>query len=103
MDEWLTEYGVTLGVGALILFMIFIVWDLAKRSNAGKFGTMILYIGLAMGIFGFLMKFIITYIAPWQITWGSAFHAFAQPFSVPRILGLPLYPGIQCQHFMMSS
>ncbi|KAL5009342.1 hypothetical protein ScPMuIL_014923 [Solemya velum] len=30
------------------------------------------------------MKFIITYIAPWQITWGSAFHAFAQPFSVPH-------------------
>ena len=32
------------------------------------------------------VKFILTYIAPWQITWGSAFHAFAQPFSVPRIL-----------------
>ncbi|XP_014673799.1 PREDICTED: pecanex-like protein 1 [Priapulus caudatus] len=30
------------------------------------------------------MKFVITYIAPWQITWGSAFHAFAQPFSVPH-------------------
>ncbi|CAI9723868.1 1,Pecanex 2,Pecanex 3, pecanex [Octopus vulgaris] len=30
------------------------------------------------------VKFIITYIAPWQITWGSAFHAFAQPFSVPH-------------------
>jgi len=28
------------------------------------------------------IQFIITYIAPWQITWGSAFHAFAQPFSV---------------------
>lgn len=27
----------------------------------------------------------LTYIAPWQITWGSAFHAFAQPFAVPRI------------------
>jgi hypothetical protein len=62
VDEWLTEYGVTLGVGALILFMIFIVWDLAKRSNAGKFGTLILYIGLAMGIVGFLLKFIITYL-----------------------------------------
>jgi hypothetical protein len=62
MDEWLTEYGVTLGVGALILFMIFIVWDLAKRSNAGRFGTLILYIGLAMGIAGFLMKLIITYL-----------------------------------------
>ena len=62
MDEWLTEYGVTLGVGALILFMIFIVWDLAKRSNAGKFGTFILYIALAMGILGFLIKVVITYL-----------------------------------------
>jgi hypothetical protein len=62
VDDWLTEYGVTLGVGALILFMVFIVWDLAKRSKAGKFGTMILYIGLAMGIVGFLMKVIITYL-----------------------------------------
>ena len=62
MDAWLTEYGVTIGVGALILFMIFIVWDLARRSNAGKFGTLILYIGLAMGIFGFVIKFLITYL-----------------------------------------
>ncbi len=62
MDEWLTEYGVTLGVGGLILFMVFIVWDLAKRSNAGKFGTFILYIALAMGILGFLIKVVITYL-----------------------------------------
>lgn len=34
--------------------------------------------------FLFKIQFIITYIAPWQITWGSAFHAFAQPFSVPH-------------------
>ncbi|KAL8169516.1 UNVERIFIED_CONTAM: Pecanex-like protein 1 [Gekko kuhli] len=32
------------------------------------------------------LRFVYTYIAPWQITWGSAFHAFAQPFAVPRIL-----------------
>ncbi len=62
MDEWLTEYGVTMGVGGLILFMVFIVWDLAKRSNAGKFGTFILYIALAMGILGFLIKVVITYL-----------------------------------------
>ena len=62
MDEWLTQYGVTLGVGALILFMLFIVWDLAKGSNAGRFGTLILYIGLAMGIAGFLVKVVITYL-----------------------------------------
>ncbi|PNI84042.1 PCNX1 isoform 5 [Pan troglodytes] len=30
------------------------------------------------------LQFVYTYIAPWQITWGSAFHAFAQPFAVPR-------------------
>lgn len=34
------------------------------------------------------LRFVLTYIAPWQITWGSAFHAFAQPFAVPRILSL---------------
>lgn len=62
MDEWLTEFGVPLGVGVLILFMVFIVWDLAKRSDAGKFGTLILYIGLAMGIFGFLIKLVIGYL-----------------------------------------
>ncbi|XP_067847373.1 pecanex-like protein 1 isoform X4 [Heptranchias perlo] len=30
------------------------------------------------------LRFVFTYIAPWQITWGSAFHAFAQPFAVPH-------------------
>ncbi|KAI8505516.1 hypothetical protein Bbelb_167050, partial [Branchiostoma belcheri] len=37
-------------------------------------------------LYDFLLKlrFVLTYIAPWQITWGSAFHAFAQPFSVPH-------------------
>ncbi len=62
MDEWLTEYGVTLGVGGLILFMIFIVWDLARKSNAGKFGTFILFIALAMGILGFVIKVVITWL-----------------------------------------
>ncbi|KAH8294470.1 hypothetical protein KR018_010161 [Drosophila ironensis] len=44
----------------------------------------------------FLLKlqFIVTYIAPWQITWGSAFHAFAQPFSVPHSAMLFMQAGI---------
>ncbi|KAM7346668.1 pecanex [Cochliomyia hominivorax] len=40
------------------------------------------------------LQFIVTYIAPWQITWGSAFHAFAQPFSVPHSAMLFLQAGI---------
>ncbi len=62
MDEWLSDYGVSLGVGGLILFMIFIVWDLARRSNAGRFGTFVLYLALAMGILGFLIKVVITWL-----------------------------------------
>jgi hypothetical protein len=30
------------------------------------------------------LEFVLAYIAPWQISWGSAFHAFAQPFSIPH-------------------
>ncbi|KAI2657786.1 Pecanex-like protein 2 [Labeo rohita] len=36
------------------------------------------------------LHFILVYIAPWQIAWGSAFHAFAQPFAVPHILSVCL-------------
>lgn len=32
------------------------------------------------------LHFVMAYMAPWQITWGSAFHAFAQPFSVPHTM-----------------
>jgi hypothetical protein len=38
------------------------VWDMAKRSYAGRFGTLILSIGLAIGIAGFFLKVIITYL-----------------------------------------
>jgi hypothetical protein len=58
-DDWMSDWGVTLGVGALMAFMIFIVWDLAKKHDAGRFGTFILYIALAMGILGFTIKGVI--------------------------------------------
>ncbi len=46
-------------VTALILYMGYIVWDLAKRSNAGKFGTFILFFALGLGVFGFIAKTVI--------------------------------------------
>ncbi|XP_033000179.1 pecanex-like protein 2 isoform X1 [Lacerta agilis] len=30
------------------------------------------------------LQFILTYIAPWQIAWGSSFHVFAQLFAIPH-------------------
>ena len=62
LDEWMTEWGVTLGVGALMAYMIFIVWELARKHQAGKYGTLILYIALAMGIIGFGIKGLIQYL-----------------------------------------
>ena len=62
LDAWLSEWGVTLGVGVLMAFMVFIVWDLARRNNAGRYGTFILYIALAMGLLGFAVKGVIQYL-----------------------------------------
>ncbi|XP_060872940.1 pecanex-like protein 1 [Metopolophium dirhodum] len=67
-------------------------------------------------IYEFLLKlqFVITYIAPWQITWGSVFHALAQPFSIPHsammflqvffsaVVSSPLYPFLGSTIFVTS-
>jgi len=44
------------GVGGLIAFMIFIIWDLAKESKAGRFGTLILFSVLGLCLLGFIIK-----------------------------------------------
>ena len=49
-------------VGGLIVFMFFIIWDLAKKSKAGRLGTAILFLGLGLCLFAFLAKPLITYI-----------------------------------------
>ena len=52
----------TWGLGFFIALMLWIIWDLAKKSNAGKFGTFILFFVLAFGIFGFLMKNVLEWL-----------------------------------------
>jgi hypothetical protein len=49
-------YTLVFFVGGLILFMTFIMWDLAKKSKAGRFGTFILFIALGVGLLGFVLK-----------------------------------------------
>jgi hypothetical protein len=46
-------------ISGLVLLMAYIVYDLAKKSNAGKFGGFILFGALGLGVFGFLIKAVI--------------------------------------------
>jgi len=54
--EQFEQYALTFCVGGLIIFMTFIMWDLSKKSNAGKFGTLILFTALGVGLLGFIIK-----------------------------------------------
>lgn len=55
----IAQFGLTFGVGAFILYMLFIVLNLARESKAGKFGTFILFLVLSFGMLGFLAKNVI--------------------------------------------
>ena len=57
--EQMEHYALIAGLTVLIGFMFCIMWDLAKKSNAGKFGTIIIFTVLGLGIFGFLIKTVI--------------------------------------------
>lgn len=58
--EQIESLGIYLGIGSLMAFMAFIIWDLAKNANAGKFGTIILFSTLGLGLFGFVIKVVIS-------------------------------------------
>jgi hypothetical protein len=60
-DEMLTEIGMPIMLGALMLYMAFIIYNLGKKSKAGKFGMFVLFLGLSVGMLGFVMKFIIKF------------------------------------------
>jgi len=55
-EAQIANFGLTVGVGGFILYMLFIVFNLARESKAGKFGTFILLLVLSFGMLGFLAK-----------------------------------------------
>ncbi|WP_374590292.1 DUF2788 domain-containing protein [Aquabacterium sp.] len=61
-EEQLAQWGVTFGVGAFILYMLFVVFQLARESKAGRFGTFVLFLVLAFGMLGFVAKSIIAWL-----------------------------------------
>ena len=58
-EEQIAEFGATFGIGAFILYMLFIVWNLARQSKAGRLGTFVLFFVLAFGMLGFVAKTVI--------------------------------------------
>ena len=58
-EEQVANFGMTFGLGAFMLYMLFIIGELAYRSKAGKVGTFALFFVLAFGMLGFVAKNII--------------------------------------------
>jgi hypothetical protein len=63
-EEQVAAFGLSFGIGGFMLYMLFIIGHLAWESKAGKFGTFVLFLGLAFGMTGFAAK----YIIQWALT-----------------------------------
>ena len=50
------DLALKLGLTGLILFMVFIIWNLGKESKAGRYGMMWMFLGLGIGFVGFVAK-----------------------------------------------
>lgn len=57
--EQFENISLTLGIGGLILYMIYIMYKLAQESGAGRFGTLMIFLTLGLGIVGFAAKSVI--------------------------------------------
>ncbi|CUA84518.1 MULTISPECIES: DUF2788 domain-containing protein [Gulbenkiania] len=55
-EEQFTNISMAVCLTGLIVFMGFIIWDLGKKSGAGKTGTAILFMVLGVGVLGFVFK-----------------------------------------------
>ena len=61
-EAQVAEFGMTWGVGFFVDFMLFIIYELARDSKAGRFGIYILFFVLAFGILGFVAKQVIQWL-----------------------------------------
>lgn len=61
-EEQIAQFGLTFGVGAFMLYMLFIIWQLARESKAGRFGTFVLFLALGFGMVGFVAKGVIKWL-----------------------------------------
>ncbi|MDQ5926489.1 MAG: hypothetical protein QG554_1431 [Pseudomonadota bacterium] len=61
-EAQISEWGMTVGIGGFILYMMFIILQLARESKAGKFGTFVLFLVLGFGVLGFVAKNVIAWL-----------------------------------------
>lgn len=61
-EEQIAQFGLTFGVSAFMLYMVFIIWQLARESKAGRFGTFVLFLALGFGLLGFAAKGVIKWV-----------------------------------------
>lgn len=57
--ETFENWSLMLGIGGLMLYMVYIMYKLAQESGAGRFGTAIIFVTLGLGIIGFAAKSVI--------------------------------------------
>ena len=57
--ETFESWSLTIGITVLIGWMLLIIWKMGKDSKAGKFGYIILFIVLGLGLIGFIAKTIL--------------------------------------------
>ena len=60
-EEQIAQFGLSFGIGAFMLYMLFIILQLARESKAGRFGTFVLLLGLGFGMVGFAAKGLIKF------------------------------------------
>ena len=53
------EISLFLGIGGLVLYMLFVMYRLSVESGAGRFGTLVIFFSLGLGIVGFATKSVI--------------------------------------------
>lgn len=60
-DAMVTKIGMGVGVPLVLMFLFFIIWDLAKASKAGRFGTLMMFLVLGGGFISYIIKEIIVF------------------------------------------
>ncbi len=55
----ISSFFLTYGIAAFMLYMLFIIGQLAWQSKAGRFGAFVIFLGLGVGMTGFVAKYII--------------------------------------------